>query len=208
MVLLAATRWPGLLPPNFSAVYALVFCAGVYFPKKLAWWLPFATLLVTDILLNVFYYHVSVFSAELIGNYLSYAVLILLGRGFGSWTRALKTRSPLGAVLRVLILIGGGLLSAIIFYITSNTFSWFFNPFHNPEYVKTFLGWFTALTKGTSGYAPTWEFFRSTLGSSGLFAGLFAGAMSLMEALNPSEEEEKEEAPEEQPEEAPEEAKA
>lgn len=193
MLVLAATRWPGLLPPNFSAVYALMFCAGVYFPRKLAWWLPFATVLVTDVLLNHFYYHVTLVSGEMIGVYVCYAALVLLGRAFGPRARFLS-------------LLGGGILGAILFYLISNTFAWFFNPFHNPEYVKTFVGWFTALTKGTSGYAQTWEFFRNTLGSGGLFTGLFAGAMKLSEAAEPEEEEEEQE--EEKPEEQPEEAKA
>ena len=44
LVLVALSRWPGLLPPSFSVVYALVFCAGVYFPAAMAWWLPLSTL--------------------------------------------------------------------------------------------------------------------------------------------------------------------
>src|SRR6266436_7809760 len=56
MAVFALTRWPGLLPPNFSAFYALAFCAGVYFPKRLAWWLPMGTMMVTDLLLNFYYY--------------------------------------------------------------------------------------------------------------------------------------------------------
>ena len=58
-----------------------------------------------------------------------------------------------------------------------------FNPFHNPEYTRNLAGWLIALTKGTAGYPPTWEFFRSTLMSGGLFTGLFAGAMKLRAAL-------------------------
>jgi hypothetical protein len=36
LALLALSRWPGLLPPNFSPVYALAFCSGVYLPGRLA----------------------------------------------------------------------------------------------------------------------------------------------------------------------------
>ncbi len=204
MLVLAATRWPGLLPPNFSAVYALMFCAGVYFPKRVAWWLPFATMLVTDALLNQFYYHVTMLSPELAGTYVCYALLVLLGRGFGLWTRSLISGrgGPIGALLRVPLLVGGGLLSAVIFYLVTNTLSWL----SNPEYLKTLSGWLTALTRGTAGYPQTWEFFRNTLTSGGLFAGLFAGAMEVMNAADPAEAEEKQE--EEKPEEQPEEAKA
>jgi hypothetical protein len=193
MLLFALSRWPGLMPWNFSAVYALMFCAGVYFPKKLVWWLPFTTIFITDLLLN-WYFHAPLLGPEMIGNYLAYLGMVLLGRLFSaraSW----------------LALVSGGLLGAIFFYLVSNTFSWFFNPFHNPEYVKTFSGWIIALTKGTAGYMQTWEFFNKTLLSGGLFTGLFAGAMKLTEATEPEEKEEPAEAnPEGQP--VPEEAKA
>jgi hypothetical protein len=182
------------MPWNFSAAYALMFCAGVYFPKRLVWWVPFTAMLVTDLLLNRFYYHVALFGPEMIGNYAAYVALVLLGRRF-------SPRTPwLGLVC-------GGLLGAILFYLVSNTISWLFNPYHNPEYTRTLAGWFRALTTGTAGWPQTWEFFRSTLMSGGLFTGLFAGAMKLLEAPEPEEAEEKEPA-ENEPAEKPEEAKA
>jgi hypothetical protein len=62
------------------------------------------------------------------------------------------------------------------------------------------------LTVGTPGWPHTWEFFRNSLLSGGLFTGLFAGAMKLGAT---AEAEEEEEAPEPEGEEAaPEEAKA
>ncbi|MDB6020978.1 MAG: hypothetical protein JWQ04_835, partial [Pedosphaera sp.] len=108
-----------------------------------------------------------------------------------------------------LSLLSGGLVGAVLFYLITNTFSWFFNPFHNPEYTKTLAGWLIALTKGTAGWPSTWEFFRNNLLSGGLFTALFAGAMKLMTAAEPAEEKEPaEEQPEEQPQKQPEEAKA
>ena len=85
----ALSRIPGLLPQNFSAAYAFAFCAGVYFSKKISWWLPILVLLVTDIGLNFYYQHKypddNVWSASnlanLAFNYAAYAVLIFLGRG-------------------------------------------------------------------------------------------------------------------------------
>ena len=54
-----------------------------------------------------------------------------------------------------------------------------------------------ALTAGLPGHAQTWEFFRNTLSSGGLFTGLFVGAMKLTEAeeTEPAEDEEKEAQP-------------
>src|SRR6185503_8010959 len=100
MVVFALTRWPGLMPWNFSAAYALMFCAGIYFPKRLVWWLPFVTMFITDLLLNGMYYHAPLIGPEMIGNYLGYAALVFLGRRF-------SPRAPL------LALLGGGLLGAI-----------------------------------------------------------------------------------------------
>lgn len=181
MVVFALSRWPGLLPENFSAAYALAFCAGVYFTGAMAWWLPLAALLVSDLALN-FYYVAKGFDAfqpyQLV-NYAAFAAIIGLGRWFkpnASWLK----------------LLGGGLGGALLFYLVTNTAAWLFNPFGNPEYTKDLAGWIIALTKGTAGYPQTWEFFRNTLLSGGLFTGLFVGAMKL---TAPAEETEPEEAP-------------
>jgi hypothetical protein len=170
----ALSRIPGLLPLNFSVAYAFAFCAGVYFRGARAWWLPLGVMLATDLALNIYYQHndpahdvwSSANLANLAFNYIAYAVLILLGRRF-------KPQSSF------LGLLGGGLLGAILFYFITNTASWLFNPYHNPEYTKTIAGWIIALTKGTNGFPPTWEFFRNTLLSGGLFTALFAAAAKL-----------------------------
>ncbi len=200
MVVFALTRVPGMLPQNFSAAYALVFCAGVYFAGRMAWWLPLGTMLVTDIGLNLYYWLALGWDvwtpaniAYLGFNYVAYLALILLGRRF-------KPGSSFVALL------SGGILGAILFYLITNTASWLFNPFHNPEYTRTLAGWLTALTKGTVGWPQTWEFFRNTLLSGGLFTGLFVGAMKFNEAAESAQE--KEAAPEEAPEAEAEESKA
>jgi len=172
VVLFAVSRIPGLLPLNFSMAYAFAFCAGVYFPRKNSWWMPLVVLLATDISLNVYYaaHDVEVWDsanlANLAFNYVAYAVLIFLGRRF-------KPQSSFASLL------GGGIFGAILFYFITNTASWFFNPFQNPEYTKTLAGWLLALTKGIGGYPSTWEFFRNTLLSGGLFTALFVAAAKL-----------------------------
>jgi hypothetical protein len=197
MLAFAATRWPGLLPLNFSAAYALVFCAGVYLPRRLAWWLPLTTMLVTDLALNLYYriaLGIDAFKAMQLMNYAVYAVIIWLGTQFNP--RA-SSRNVGGELKSYAKLLGGGVLGAILFYLVTNTAAWFFNPFGNPEYTKDFAGWLTALTKGTAGYAQTWEFFRNTLLSGGLFTGLFVGAMKLTDAGESAREKEAPEAKEE-----------
>src|SRR5258706_2919992 len=171
MVLAALSRWPGLFPVNFSAFSALAFCAGAFFTGSMAWWLPLGTMLGTDILLNLVYYHAPVFNGYMMVKLLSFAGLVAVGKCF----------SPRSSWLSLL---GGGLVGAVLFYLITNTASWLYNP----EYPKTFAGWIQALTRGTLENPPTWTFFRNTLLSGGLFTGLFAGALKLTESSESAEE--------------------
>jgi hypothetical protein len=195
MLVLALSRWPGFFPPewgSFSAAYALVFCAGVYFPRVLAWWLPIATLLVSDVALNIFYYKVEPLSRYMLMNYAMYAVLIWLGQRFSRKDSLAK-------------LVGGGVLGALLFFVITNVIAWL----QNPEYTKDWKGFLQAWTTGIPGWPPPWMFLRNTLLSGGLFTGLFAGAMKLTEAAESAREKEAPEpAEEEEPETAPEETKA
>lgn len=183
----ALTRWPGVMPLNFSVAYGLVFCAGV-FPQRLPWWAIFGTIFVTDVALNVGYYDTVVFSDYQAVNYLAYAMIFLLGRQFAG-----RVSVP-GHI-------AGGLLGAVIFYFITNTAAWL----QNPAYGKTFAEWLRALTTGVGGWPETWTFFRNTLLSGGLFAGLISAALQSIEAKDPEPEEEKE--PETAPEGQTEEAK-
>jgi hypothetical protein len=203
MLVFALSRIPGMLPHNFSAAYALAFCAGVYFTGRMAWWLPLGTLLVTDIGLDLYYHFYlgwDVFAWKSLlyqlFNYVAYVLMIGLGRRFKPGASFVS-------------LLGGGILGALFFYFITNTASWFFNVFQNPEYTRDLMGWLTALIKGTSGWPQTWEFFRNTLLSGGLFTGLFVGAMKLTASSesprekepvpNPQEASEDEEAPAPEP---------
>lgn len=186
VALFAASRIPGVLPLNFSVAYALAFCAGLYFRGAMAWWLPLGTLLLTDICLNVFYYHVAVFNGYMAVKTLAFVGIVFLGRMFSPRMNFFK-------------LLGGGLLGAILFYLVTNTASWI----NNPEYAKTLAGWIQALTTGLPNVKPTTlEFFRNTLLSGGLFTGLFVGAMKLTEP-EPAEKKEPEPAAESEPEHEP-----
>jgi len=179
MIVFALSRIPGMLPQNFSAAYAIAFCCGVYLSPRLAWWLPMLTLLATDVLLNVFYYHVAPFNAYTLFVLAAFAGIVAIGRRFKPQSNFLK-------------LIGGGLLGALLFYIVSNTASWIFDP----AYAKTIAGWIQALTVGRPDFHPTtWEFFRNTLLSGGLFTALFTGVAKLT-AESPQEKETGQRAPE------------
>ena len=190
MALAALSRWPGLFPPNFSAFYALFFCAGAFFPCNIKWWLPMGTVVVTDIVLNLYY-------------------LIVLHYNTFQWFQ-LVNYGAFGAVLSVWHPLQPALLlpapalrrhpGGILFYVLTNTAAWLFNPFNNPEYTKDLAGWLIALTKGTGGFPTTIQFFINSLMSGGLFTGLFAGALKLSEAAESAREKEPQKAAEEEPE--------
>jgi hypothetical protein len=203
MALFALSRWPGLLPQNLSAAYALAFCAGVYFPKRTSWWLPIIVLFATDMALNCYYQQKDprndVWSgancANLAFNYAAYGALVFLGRRF-------KPQSSFIGLL------GGSLLGAILFYLITNTAAWFFNPFHNPEYTKTLASWILALTKGVANWPTTLEFFRNTLLGTGLFTALFVAAEKITAASESPAEKVAGARADEEAEETPDEAKA
>lgn len=97
VVVFALSRIPDCLPVNFSAAYALMFCAGIYFPGRLAWWLPLAVMLGTDVGLNLYYQTeqgIPIFETSVIKylaiNYAGYTVLIWLGRCFKASDGLLK----------------------------------------------------------------------------------------------------------------------
>jgi hypothetical protein len=186
LVVFALSRWPGLLPPNFSVAYALFFCAGLYMPGLAGWLIPMVLLAGTDVVLDLFYYHCFSWLGLLYQapNYAAYAGLVFLGRSLGR-------KKPWW------LLLGGGMIGAMLFYLVTNTVAWLLMP----GYPKTLAGWLMAMTAGTPGHPQTWEFFRNTLSSGGLFTGLLVGAMKMAEA----EEEEEAAEPEKEAEPAEEE---
>jgi hypothetical protein len=149
--------------------------------------LPLGTLFLCDLALN-YYYAVPLLDLYTITKLGVFALLIWLGTVISrqaSWAK----------------LTGGGILGACIFYLATNFASWLYDP----AYPKTLAGLVQALTIGTPGWPHTWEFFRNTLLSGGLFTGVFCGAMKLSESAEESKQEKEEQAEEENPkgEEAP-----
>ena len=178
MLVFALSRIPGMLPQNFSAAYALVFCAGVYFSGAVGWWLPFTTLLVTDLGLDLyyrFYLNYQVFEIPTLKYQLFKFRRMPCSFGWDAASNRARLSLPCWA--------GRDPLAVLPSHIITNTASWLFNPFGNPEYTRNLAGWITALTKGTAGWPETWKFFINTLLSGGIFTGLFVGAVKWLSAL-------------------------
>src|SRR5277367_6313061 len=98
ILVFALSRIPGLMPWNFSVAYAFAFCAGVYFRGAVKWWLPLVIIIATDTGLNFYYQYkypgMNVWDlsnlANLLFNYVAYAVLIFLGSRFKPQSSVMK----------------------------------------------------------------------------------------------------------------------
>jgi hypothetical protein len=180
---------------NFSPMTAIAFCGAVYFRDRRWSWLPFAGLCLTDIYINWFYAREYGYHMEL-GAYLARFGAFAVALGLGIWVSKRKSW---------LWLLNGSLLGAILFYLITNTQSWWGDAF----YAKTLAGWWQAMTIGHPEYPPTILFFRNTLFGDMMFTGLFAGVMEWLakrseepSLLDESEEEAEAEDGEEKPVEA------
>ena len=175
---------------NFTPVMAIAFCGAVYFRNRWMWLIPFVALSVSDVYINHFYakeYGYTWPLSGLIARTACFGAALLLGAFVArrkSW----------------LSLLNGGLIGAILFYLVTNTQSWWADPF----YAKSLAGWWQALTIGHPEFPPTIFFFKNTLFGDLMFTGLFAGLMEWVahRKSEPSLLDDGEEEPEEKPVEA------
>ena len=147
---------------NFAPLAAIALSSAIYFPRKYKFTVPFAALLVSDVVLD-FYYGASLFEPLIFCRYFAFALVGLLGLAV-SRNVSLKTVVP------------ASLAGSALFYAITNAFSWWTDP----GYMKNFAGLIQALTVGLPQYGatPTWMFFRNSLVSDLLFTLLFVACMS------------------------------
>jgi uncharacterized protein DUF6580 len=148
---------------NFAPLAAIALCSAIYFPKKYKFTVPLAALLISDIVLDI-YYGAPLFDPLIFCRYFAFALVGLLGL-------AISRRASLETILPA------SLAGSTLFYGITNAFSWLTDP----GYLKNFSGLIQALTVGLPQYGstPTWMFFRNSLVSDLLFTLLFVVCMSL-----------------------------
>lgn len=120
-------------PPNFVPVTAIALFAGVYLSKRIAFILPIAVMLISDVFIG--YYQISL----MVAVYGSFLLSVTLG----FW---LKKRKKWHNILT------GSLLASFLFFILTNFAVWAFTPW----YAKTFSGLIQC-------YYMALPFFRNTL---------------------------------------------
>lgn len=169
LVLTAGWRIVALYEPalsNFSPLMALAFCGGVYFRNQWQRLVPFVALSLTDIYID-HYYAVEYHYQWTIGGAVLRTLCFAAALGLGLLVA--RKRSWLN-------LFSGALGGSVLFYLVTNTASWF----GDAGYAHNAAGWWQAMTVGHPEFPPTLSFFRNTLVSDLLFTGLFAGAMEVV----------------------------
>jgi hypothetical protein len=137
---------------NISPLMAIAYVGAMYLPARWGWLVGPATLVLTDLaFLRINYLTDSgMFSWFSLFSFFFYAAVG--GLGILIAQRKSLTR-----------IISGSLICSLLFYVLSNTFSWWHAvAVHmNPGYPATWAGWWQANTVGIPGYAPTWTFLRN-----------------------------------------------
>lgn len=163
LVLLVAFRALGaMFPtdlPNFQPLPALMLCSLVFFRGAKAWALPIAGWLISNPIASMLQGYPP-FSA---GGGTTLAFLTVLGIAALAAGPLRKNASPA-------LLLGAGLITAILFHLVTNTFIWAADP----SYAKTAEGLWQSLWTGRPiDGMPSWIFLRNLAGANLLFTALF-----------------------------------
>lgn len=156
---------PGMnLLPNFSPWMALAFTGTLIFSRRsLPWWSWPLMLLGVDLAFmgSKLWSWQGGGGLEIFATYGLYAFAALVAS-------RLRGRASIGQSLL------GVAACSILFYILTNTLSWWVMP----EYSKSVAGLVQALTTGVPGFPPTWTFLRSSLLSDLGFSMLLLAAFN------------------------------
>lgn len=112
--------------PNFTAVGAVAIFAGIYLPKKYAFWLPVFIMVLSDIILGFYSYPImaAVYGCFLVNSYLGYKI---------------------GQNKKISTVIGGTLLGNVFFFLITNWAVWAFGTMYTPTLTGLGLSYYFAL---------------------------------------------------------------
>jgi hypothetical protein len=143
--------------PNFQPLPALFLCSIVFLRGTKAWALPVAAWLVSNPLASMLQGY-SPFAHG--GVIVAFLALLLTG------ALALPLRKSNSPAL----LLGGGLVAALLFHLVTNTVVWA----GDPTYAKSGEGLWQALWSGRpTDLMPSWVFLRNLAAANVLFTALF-----------------------------------
>lgn len=154
--------------PNFSALAAVAFCGGLFLRGVVAWILPMAAVIASDLALSLF------FGYPMGGSWQATTWACTLGLvALGRW---LASDGALGIGKFFTMLVSG----SVLFYLVTNAISWM----GNPAYPRGLDGLVMSLTVGLPGFPPTWMFFRNSLVSDLIFGTLILAVYVLSRQPN------------------------
>ena len=146
-----AWQWSGWAP-----LMAFACCGGAFLPKRLALWLPAVGLLASGVMVNA-----------LTGWPLLHPAAIVVAAA--SVAAAAAGSAVRGAKVSIKALVVVSISSTVLFYLVSNTVSFFADP----AYPRSLAGWVQCLTTGHPQFPPTWLFGLRQLAADTAFTGLF-----------------------------------
>lgn len=171
LVLLVAFRmvgaWQGWM--NFSPLPALFLLCLVCLQGRDRWLLPLGAWVVSDPLLNLFYGQ-ELLVWDQLGILLGIASTALLV----PW---MKSSFSFGKACV------GALAAALLFYVVTNTVSFFALP---EFYARTLTGFWQAQWTGPVGLGPTWVFLRNSCAANLVFTCLFLLALRPLSSYFPA----------------------
>ena len=143
--------------PNFQPLPALFLCSIVFLRGTKAWALPVAAWLISNPLASMLQGYPPFAHG---GVTMAFLALLLTG------VLALPLRKSPSPTL----VLGGGLVAALLFHLVTNTAVWLVDP----GYAKSGEGLWQALWSGRPiDPMPTWIFLRNLLVANGVFTALF-----------------------------------
>ena len=151
-------------PPNFAPIAAMALFAGTYFDRKqYAFAIPFASMILSDIILGL--------HSNMPAVYLSFGITVLIGM-------AIRKNVNVGSIFLA------ALSSSVIFFLVTNFSSWLASPF----YPQTFTGLLECYIAGLVFFrdqANGLSFFLNDILGTTFFSALFYGAFFLAEMRFP-----------------------
>ena len=140
-------------PPNFTPIAAIALFGGFYFSKKIAFILPMAAMVISDIFIG---YYQLILMVVVYGSFLLFVIL-------GFWLKKHK---------KWYNILAGSLLAALLFFILTNFAVWAFTPW----YAKTLPGLIQC-------YFMALPFLKNTLLGDLFYVSVFFGIYELAGVL-------------------------
>lgn len=138
-------------PPNLTPILAIALFGGVYFSRKMAFILPMAAMVISDIFIGYYEFSLMVFV------YGSFLLCVILG----FWLKKHKKWQTI---------LGSSILCAVLFFLITNFAVWYFTSW----YAKTLSGIIQC-------YLMALPFFRNTLFGAMFYAAIFFGVYEMAE---------------------------